>query len=555
MLKKIFPFVIVLLLACSTVYAQNAYYINGQLSGPNLAQNALDDVKIITDFNSEYDLFTDHASGYKILVPKGSIADISMSTFRNTFTTNDLKVEIYYDDLTNKTASFYELIHYSNKFLSRGGLHNITAEYNTSVDGHDAYTAKWQRNKLTRVPDDKNFYMATSVKRTSQRIYTIVIKSAKNLGHEGETITKSFSFLPKQGAVKNYKTFTKSKTPMNDLTKKVFNDLFSPDAGLTWGIFEYSAPRTFWNLDAIERDAGYKFKVLLHYQSIDQPVPLDYLNNAWENDRIVELSLATNHTSQANALWTSGIPANSRVAYDILDGKYDDYFDKYAEDLKKFQKPILFRLNNEMNGDWCWYSAFYTARDADIYIKLWHYIKSIFDRHGVDNLIWIWNPHDVSRPDFAWNHFLAYYPGDEYVDIIGMTGYNNGTYFHGEKWRSFDQIYKDVYKEYSALFDKPFMLTEFSSSTFGGSKADWIDDMFNKIGNYPNIKVAVWWNGIDYDRQGNPGRIYLINNSPEVIAAINRGLSKYKSKVISNAKNTQEDMSALRRKKKYPEQP
>lgn len=544
------------LLTLAPVSADAAtYYVNGQAADSALSTSASDDIKSITEYNSQYDLFTDHANGYKLLVPKNSTPDLSMSTFRNTFTSSDMKVEVYYDDLSDKIASYYELINYSNIFLRRGVLHNTTAEYSTYVDGCGAYTAKWERAKLAKVPDDKNFYMATSVRKTSQKIYTIVIKSAKNIGQEGETITKSFSFLPQRGTISNYKNFVPSKTPMNEITQKVFNDLFAKDASLTWGIFEYSAPRTFWNLDAIERDAGYKFKVLLHYQSIDQQLPINYLENAWEHDRIVELSLATNHTSQANALWTSGIPANARVAYDILDGKYDDYFIKYAEDLKKFHRPILFRLNNEMNGDWCWYSAFYTARDADIYIKLWRYIRDIFDRHGVDNLIWIWNPHDVSRPDFAWNNFMAYYPGDEYVDIIGMTGYNNGTYFSGEKWRAFDLIYSDVYKQYSALFDKPFMLTEFSSSTYGGNKAAWIDDMFAKIGNYPNIKVAVWWNGIDYDRNGNPGRIYLINNSPDVTAAINRGLSKYPSKVKPTSEDTPNDTSYLHRKKKDPSQP
>ena len=35
--------------------------------------------------------------------------------------------------------------------------------------------------------------------------------------------------------------------------------------------------------------------------------------------------------------------------------------------------------------------------------------------------------------------FMDYYPGDEYVDIYGITGYNTGTYYEGESWRSFDE--------------------------------------------------------------------------------------------------------------------
>ena len=42
---------------------------------------------------------------------------------------------------------------------------------------------------------------------------------------------------------------------------------------------------------------------------------------------------------------------NSSIIYDILNGKYDDFFRLYAQKIKEFNHPILFRLNNEMNGD------------------------------------------------------------------------------------------------------------------------------------------------------------------------------------------------------------
>ena len=516
--------------AAISLCSANVYYIDGVLSSTDATQSAGTDRKSLTSYNENFDLFQDHSNGYQLLVPKNSIADISLAGLKNVFTTPEATVEIFYDDLTYKTAGFDEFINYSNKFLHRGGLHTITAQYSSTVGGHGAHTTKWQRGKLSRIEGDKNYYSATSIKRTSQKIYTIVVKTSTP-STLADTISQSFSFLPQSGPVRNYKINKPSQIQMNDLTKQVYEELFSPDSSLTWGIFENSAPQNFIRLEQIENSLEHKFKVLLRYQTIDEVLPARQLERAWENNRIVELTLATIHNTQANALWVGGVPPNSRVAYDILDGKYDEYFINYAKDLKEFGKPILFRLNNEMNGDWCWYSAFYTARDAQIYVKLWHYIKAIFDSQGVDNLIWVWNPHDVSLPDFSWNNFLAYYPGDEYVDVIGLTGYNNGTYFAGEKWRTFNQIYKDVYTDYMELFQKPFMLTEFSSSTFGGNKAAWIEDMFVQLPAYPNIKVAVWWNGVDYDKNDNPGRIYLIDDSPEVVAAMKNGLANYEEKV------------------------
>jgi len=216
------------------------------------------------------------------------------------------------------------------------------------------------------------------------------------------------------------------------------------------------------------------------------------------------------------------------MVYDILDGRYDDYFIAYADKLKEFGHPVLFRLNNEMNGDWCWYSAFYTGKDAEMYIKLWRYIHDIFVDRGVDNVVWVWNPHDVSLPAFKWNHYLMYYPGDEYVDVVGLTGYNNGTYFPGERWREFDEIYLPLYNEYVLAFDKPFMITEFASNSVGGDKTAWVGRMFDGIRDFDRIKVAVWWSGVDYDQQGRPGRIYLIDEDEGLLDIFRKRLKEYK---------------------------
>ncbi len=502
------------------------YYVNGSLSAVPVAASPGNTIHSLTDYSASYERFSDYPRGYQMLVPKGSRVDISLSAFCTVFTSPGLTVEVYYDDLTNNSASFSDYVFYSNSFLYKGGLHAVTADY-AMGGGH---TTRWQRAKLARVENDKNYYQATAIRRTSQKIYTIILKSSEPIGSRGDTITGSFSFISPQGIARNFKENKPSTTTMNQATRSAFDELFGKNATLTWGLFEYSAPQVFHQLEEKEKALDYRFKVLLRYQTMDEPLPLRQLEKAAENDRIVELTMATIHKTNANALWASST-ASAAVSYKILNGDYDEYLKKYAQDLKAFGKPVLFRLNNEMNGDWCWYSAFYTARDTSIYKELWRYIRAVFDAEGVDNLIWVWNPHDVSLPDFAWNNAMAYYPGDEYVDVVGLTGYNNGTYFSGEKWRTFNEIYAPLYHDYLALFDKPFMITEFSSNSVGGDKAAWINDMFKDIGNYPNIKVAVWWHGVDYDKNGNPGRVYLIDDSPEVTLAMKEGLKNYPSKV------------------------
>ncbi len=89
-----------------------------------------------------------------------------------------------------------------------------------------------------------------------------------------------------------------------------------------------------------------------------------------------------------------------------------DDIDAIAVQLKRLQDadvPVLWRPLHEASGGWFWWGA----SGADAYLKLY---KLMYDRltnvHGLNNLIWVWNGQDA-----------AWYPGDEYVDIIGEDIY------------------------------------------------------------------------------------------------------------------------------------
>ena len=156
-----------------------------------------------------------------------------------------------------------------------------------------------------------------------------------------------------------------------------------------------------------------------------------------------------------------------------------------------------------MNGDWCQYCAYWTSQDAELFRAAWRHVYRVFADEGATNVLWMWNPHDRSFPDFRYNHPALYYPGNEFVDLVGMTGYCNGTYFPNETWRPFDEIYAPMYAEYAAMFpDKPFVITEFACSAIGGDKAAWIRDALRRLPSYPRIRLAIWWNGVG-DAGGN----------------------------------------------------
>lgn len=92
-------------------------------------------------------------------------------------------------------------------------------------------------------------------------------------------------------------------------------------------------------------------------------------------------------------------------------------------DGKKQQIPLIFRPFHEHNGDWFWWGKGHTS-EAD-FITLWRFtIDYLREQKQQHNLIIAFSP-DRSRIDLEHieRDYLYGYPGDEYVDIIGLDDY------------------------------------------------------------------------------------------------------------------------------------
>lgn len=94
--------------------------------------------------------------------------------------------------------------------------------------------------------------------------------------------------------------------------------------------------------------------------------------------------------------------------------------DKAAAALKKLKDkgiPVLWRPFHELDGGWFWWSK----GGADNFVKLWRIMYDRYtDYHKLDNLIWVCGFSGNGRDYDKW------YPGDEYVDIVGADSYTDG---------------------------------------------------------------------------------------------------------------------------------
>ena len=85
----------------------------------------------------------------------------------------------------------------------------------------------------------------------------------------------------------------------------------------------------------------------------------------------------------------------------------------YLKLLRDADIPVLWRPFHEAAGGWVWW-----GKDAASFKSLWIAMFNYFKTEGLDNLIWVWT---TEGNDADW------YPGDQYVDIVGRDVYNKET--------------------------------------------------------------------------------------------------------------------------------
>ena len=286
---------------------------------------------------------------------------------------------------------------------------------------------------------------------------------------------------------------------------------------LVWGRFYPGVPfdeECIEKMLASEKKLEHKFEFIMTYKTFPGggKFPEEAIKRLYEDERVLMLTLQP-FTKELD--WIAVL--------EIINGQHDSQIKEWAEGLKRIGEPVFVRPINEMNGDWDPWCAWFFGKDTDLYIQAWRHMVDLFREAGADNVLFVWNPHDRSYPNFQWNNAHLYYPGDDYVDWIGLTGYNNGTSHPGDVWREFDEIYKPLYTDYLQHYpDKPFMITEFSCNEVGGDKAKWIEKaMASLVNNYPNLKIATW-----FDNRDNAW-LYQLDSTPEAFAAFQKGLKNY----------------------------
>jgi mannan endo-1,4-beta-mannosidase len=107
--------------------------------------------------------------------------------------------------------------------------------------------------------------------------------------------------------------------------------------------------------------------------------------------------------------------------------KYKDILDEIGDWAKHLQgadgtlAPVIFRPYHEFDGGWFWWGAPHCTTEE--FVSLWRFTVSYLrDSLEVHNFLYAFSPDNKFKSE---EQFLERYPGDEWVDLVGMDNYGD----------------------------------------------------------------------------------------------------------------------------------
>jgi hypothetical protein len=180
----------------------------------------------------------------------------------------------------------------------------------------------------------------------------------------------------------------------------------------------------------------------------------------------------------------------------IADGSQDEWISQRADAVKALGSPVYLAFHHEPEDD---LATWGTPGD---YAAAFRHIVTVFRSRGVTNVAFVWNMMNWTFEPQSGRDPNAYYPGDSYVDIIGVDGYNWYPGREGSPWQTFRQVFQTS-NEFAVVHNKPWMVVETGTQEDPdqpGRKAQWFTDIVATAKGWPLLKAVIYFDAIkEYD--------------------------------------------------------
>ncbi len=257
------------------------------------------------------------------------------------------------------------------------------------------------------------------------------------------------------------------------------NAIPAPSAAIYLGawVLAAGAPTTSSAQDiaALETAIGRKFAISMHYDGFTDPFPSAAEAADAQNGRTPLISLNCDDTD-----------------YNIANGSQDAALIAKANSIKAFGHPVFLRYNWEFNltdtsnGR---YQCVDPVRDIGgyfsptQYIAAYVHIHNVMVAHGATNIAWIWNPA-AGGVDAT-----PYFPGDAYVDWVGIDDYDRNA--------TQTAIFAQPYAQYASIGNGTHPVIVAETGALADDQVSFLDVAMTALPTeYPKIKAFVYFDAV-----------------------------------------------------------
>lgn len=268
-----------------------------------------------------------------------------------------------------------------------------------------------------------------------------------------------------------------------------------PENTLLIGVYQPNSPGSYNQIDSFAQQAGFTPRITSYYSTFQMPFASAFATTAAARGTDVLVQWQPRGTTNAA----------------IEAGTDDAYITQFAKDVAALNHQVIISYGQEMNGNW--YDWGYGGSTPGDYIAAYRRIWSIFAQQGVHNVTWLWDPNVTYQGSAP---FQDWYPGDHYVDLVGLDGY------FASPSDTFDSLFSLSIEEIRNFTAKPLLIAE--SGVTGTSGASQLAGLFAGA----SLTGAI---GIVYFDEAQSGdsehQDWRLENNPANMNAFTLGVKQY----------------------------
>lgn len=215
--------------------------------------------------------------------------------------------------------------------------------------------------------------------------------------------------------------------------------------------------------------------------------PADRAARISEGDRTVEVTWVPSNPD-------GGVDQPDFSLDSIAGGEHDDYVRSFAQDVEDSGLAIRLRLGHEMNGAWQSFSEQNSGNEAGDFARAWRHVHDVFTDVGATDVQWVWSPNVEHDGDTA---LEGLYPGDAFVDVVGIDGYSYSTSGCPDP----EELFGSTAASVREITGRPLWLAEVGVGVDCPGRDQWITELFSWA-HEAGVAGVTWWerggNGTDY---------------------------------------------------------